>query len=132
MPFIFSARLARELYEHMRREAASIRVQKHVRAHRERTYYTSLQASAIVIQSGMRALAARNEFRYRRRTKATTKIQVKTSLEAISNTNIDHEMHNEIIWNPNVCSLKSSSKISSIRNSRCLVLFKIDNLNYSI
>lgn len=45
--------------------------------------YTSLQATTIVIQSGLRALAARNEFRHRRRTKASIKIQVKTSLEEI-------------------------------------------------
>lgn len=85
----------------MRREAASIRIQKHVRAHRARMHYTSLQASAIVIQSGLRALAARNEYRYRRRTKASIRIQVKKYLEGrgISNVNIDHGMHNERIWN---------------------------------
>jgi len=77
---LISAKLARELYDDMRREAASIRIQKHVRAHRARVDYASLQASAIVIQSGLRALAARNEYRYRRRTKASTKIQVKTTL----------------------------------------------------
>ena len=109
--FTFSAKLARKLYEHMRREAASIRIQKHVRAHRARINYTTLQASAIVIQSGLRALAARNEYRYRRRTKASTKIQVNTSLEKISNTNIDHDMLNEKNWNPKCdFSLKNSSK----------------------
>jgi len=72
----------------MRREAASIRIQKHARAHRARMYYTSLQVSAIVLQSGLRAFAARNEYRYRRRTKASTKIQVNTSLKGIYN------MHN--------------------------------------
>jgi myosin-5 len=75
----------------MKRESASIRIQKHARAHRARVYYTSLQASAIVIQSGLRALAARNEYRYRRRTKASTKIQVKTTSEEMHNTNIDHK-----------------------------------------
>lgn len=89
---LISAKLARELYDDMRREAASIRIQKHVRAHRARVYYASLQASAIVIQSGLRALAARNEHRYRRRTKASIKIQVKTKLEGIHNTNIDIKM----------------------------------------
>lgn len=73
----------------MRREAASIRIQKHARAHRARVYYTSLQASAMVIQSGLRAFAARNEYRFRRRTKASTKIQVNTTLEGIHNNNID-------------------------------------------
>lgn len=83
MPCVNSAKLARKLYEQMRREAASIRIQKHVRSHRARMDYTSLQASAIIIQSGLRALAARNEFRHRRRTKASIKIQVKASLEGI-------------------------------------------------
>ncbi|GAU25530.1 hypothetical protein TSUD_280150, partial [Trifolium subterraneum] len=59
---------ARVLYEDMRKEAASIRIQKHARAHRARVYYTSLQASAIVIQSGLRALAARNEYRHNEET----------------------------------------------------------------
>jgi myosin-5 len=75
----------------MKRESASVRIQKHARAHRARVYYTSLQVSAIVIQSGLRALAARNEYRYRRRTKASTKIQVKTTSEEMHNTNIDHK-----------------------------------------
>ena len=74
-PLNISAKLARKLYKHMRREAASIRIQKHVRADRARKNYTSLQASAIIIQSGMRALAAQNE--YIRLTKASIEIQVK-------------------------------------------------------
>lgn len=64
----------------MRREAASIRIQKHARAHTARMHYTSLQASAIVIQSGLRAMAARDEYRFRRKTKAAIRVQVKTFL----------------------------------------------------
>ena len=74
-PLNISAKLARKRYEHMRREAASIRIQKLVRADRARKNHTSLQASAIIIQSGMRALAAQNE--YIRLTKASIEIQVK-------------------------------------------------------
>lgn len=72
----YTAQLARKLYESMRREAASVCVQKNVRAHTARRNYTNLQASAMAIQTGLRAMAARNEFRYRRRTKAATLIQV--------------------------------------------------------
>lgn len=82
--FIVSAKLARKLYEQMRREAASIRIQKHARAHAARMHYKSLQASATVIQSGLRAMAARNEYRFRRRTKAATKAQVCTSFTWVS------------------------------------------------
>lgn len=71
-----AAQLARNLYEHMRKEAASIRVQKHVRAHAARKSYTKLQASAIAIQTGLRAMAARNECRRRRKNKAATIVQV--------------------------------------------------------
>ena len=70
------AQLARKLYEYMRKEAASIRVQKHVRAHAARKSYTNLQASAIAIQTGLRAMTARNEHRQRRRNKAATKVKV--------------------------------------------------------
>ena len=60
----------------MRKEAASIRVQKHVRAHAARKSYTNSQASAIAIQTGLRAMTARNEYRHRRRNKAATLVQV--------------------------------------------------------
>lgn len=68
----------------MRKEAASIRVQKHVRAHAARKSYTKLQASAIAIQTGLRAMAARNEYRRRRRNKAATIVQVINYLQGIS------------------------------------------------
>lgn len=79
-----AAQLARNLYEQMRKVAASIRIQKHVRAHTARKSYTKLLASAIVIQTGLRAMAARNVYRYRRRTKAATIIQVKNPLAGIN------------------------------------------------
>lgn len=69
-------KLARELYKHMRREAASICIQKYARACAARKGYIELQKAAIVIQSGLRAMAAREEFSYRRRTKAAILIQV--------------------------------------------------------
>ncbi|KAA8520316.1 hypothetical protein F0562_014572 [Nyssa sinensis] len=75
MQKLWRARLARKLYEHMRREDASIRVQKHVRAHAARKSYTNLQAAAIAIQTGLRAMATRNEYRHRRRNKAATIVQ---------------------------------------------------------
>lgn len=63
----------------MRREDASLRIQKYARAHAARTTYTKLRASTIVIQTGLRAMAARNEFRHRKRTKASIVIQVLVS-----------------------------------------------------
>lgn len=69
------ARLARKLYEYMRKHAASIRIQKHFRAHTDRKSYMTLQASARTIQTGLRAMAAQNEFRHRRRNKAAITVQ---------------------------------------------------------
>lgn len=72
-----AAWLARKLYGEMRREDASIRIQKYTRAHAAQTAYKQLKASTIVIQTGLRAMAARNEFRHRRRTKGAISIQVR-------------------------------------------------------
>lgn len=102
LPPLHAAQLARKLYECMRKEAASIRIQKHVRAHTDRKSYTKLVASAIVIQTGLRAMAARNEYRYRRRTKATTSIQVINPLAGIKYTRLHRETFEmEIIWHLN-------------------------------
>ncbi|KAM7476630.1 hypothetical protein LguiB_023873 [Lonicera macranthoides] len=75
MQKIWRARLARKLYDLIRKQAASVRLQKHARAHAARKCYTNLQESAISIQTGMRAMAARNEYRQRRRNKAATIVQ---------------------------------------------------------
>ncbi|KAL8500655.1 hypothetical protein ACS0TY_020292 [Phlomoides rotata] len=74
---LWRARLARKLYELIRREAASIRIQKHARALAARRSYTKLQEAAIVIQTGLRAMAARNEFRHRKQNKGATIIQTR-------------------------------------------------------
>lgn len=59
----------------MRREAAALRIQKHVRRYQAQKSYMQLQLSAIVIQAGLRAMDARNEFWFRRKTKAAIIIQ---------------------------------------------------------
>jgi len=71
------ARLARKLFEYMRRDAASIRIQKHARGHSARKAYRQVYESAIVIQTGIQAMAARNEHRFRRETKASIIIQTR-------------------------------------------------------
>lgn len=80
MQKLWRARLARKLYECMRREDASIRIQKYTRSHTARKAYTKLHAATIVIQTGLRAMAARNEYRHRRRTKAAIIIQTQWRL----------------------------------------------------
>ena len=69
-------RLASKLFEHMKREAAAVKIQKHTRRHRARKAYNSLHVSVLVLQTGLRAMAARKQFRFRKQTKAARIIQV--------------------------------------------------------
>ena len=69
-------RLACKLYDHMRREAATIKVQKNQRRHQARRSYKLLNASVLVVQTALRAMAARNEFRFKKQSTAAVKIQV--------------------------------------------------------
>lgn len=71
------AKLARKLYEYMRREASAIKIQKNLRRFIARKSYRRLRSSAIVLQTGLRAMSARNEFRYRKQTKTAIIIQAK-------------------------------------------------------
>ncbi|XP_042463222.1 myosin-12-like [Zingiber officinale] len=77
---LWRARLARKLYESMRRQDASIRIQKYARSHVARKSYSQLRSAAIVIQTGLKAMAARNEYRHKRRTKAAIIIQTQWRL----------------------------------------------------
>ncbi|XP_076944554.1 myosin-6-like [Bidens hawaiensis] len=67
--------LAREVYESMRRETASLRIQSNLRMHLARKAYEELQSSAVLIQTALRGMAARNELCFRRQTKASILIQ---------------------------------------------------------
>ena len=68
--------LAQHQYECMRREAASLIIQKNFRMHISRNAYKTIYAPAIYIQTGMRGMAARNDLRFRKRTQAAIVIQV--------------------------------------------------------
>lgn len=65
-----------KLYEQLRREAAALRIQKNFRSHVSRTSYVAVQKAAVTLQAGLRAMKARDEFRYRRQSKAAIAIQV--------------------------------------------------------
>ncbi|KAI3681379.1 hypothetical protein L6452_36173 [Arctium lappa] len=75
LQFPVETRLARKLYHYPRKEAASVRIQKHTRGGAARISYKILQGAAISIQTGFRAMAARDEYRRRRRNKAATIVQ---------------------------------------------------------
>nr|GLL40073.1 myosin-17-like isoform X2 [Ipomoea trifida] len=67
--------LACKLYEQSRREAAAIKIQKSFRCFVAWKSYSTLRHSAITLQTGMRAMVARDEFRFRKQTKASIEIQ---------------------------------------------------------
>ena len=60
----------------MRREAASVRIQKHCRMYLARNAYKNLCSSAISLQSGMRGMAGRNELKLKKQRRAAIIIQV--------------------------------------------------------
>ncbi|WOL04786.1 myosin-12-like [Canna indica] len=72
--------LARKLYQSMRRENATIRIQKKTRSYIARKSYTELWLSARIMQIGLRAMVARNAYRHIRRSKAITLIQTQWRL----------------------------------------------------
>lgn len=74
--WIYVGRLACQVYGHMRREAATVKIQKHTRRYQSKKSYKKLHYSALVLQTGLRSMAARKEFRFRKRSKAAIIIQV--------------------------------------------------------
>ncbi|CAG7874734.1 unnamed protein product [Brassica rapa] len=66
---------ARRQFKSMRREAASLRIQKHARTYIRQTAYKRLCVSAIYVQTGLRAMAARVELQYRKKRRAAVIIQ---------------------------------------------------------
>lgn len=75
--------LACKLYDRMRRQAASVKIQKNQRGHQARRSYKLQVSSVLVIQAALRAMAARNEFRHKKRSKAAVTIQVPFSSSKI-------------------------------------------------
>ncbi|KAL8143036.1 hypothetical protein V2J09_016068 [Rumex salicifolius] len=67
--------IARAIYEGMRREASSLKIQTALRRHVARNAYRELCKAAVCLQTGMRGMVARNELRFRRQTRAATVIQ---------------------------------------------------------
>lgn len=76
-PYVLIAgQLARTVYESMRREASCLRIQRDLRMYLAKKAYKDMCFSAVCIQTGMRGMAARNELRFRRQTRASILIQV--------------------------------------------------------
>jgi len=74
--FSITARLACKQHEFLRQQAAALRIQKTTRWYFAWKTYCQLRLSAVTLQAGVRAMAARNEFNFRKRNKASVRIQV--------------------------------------------------------
>lgn len=77
--FFLLGKLATKLFEHMKRQAASLKIQKNYRKHSSWMWYNKLKLSVIVLQTGLRAMAAHLAFRHKKTTKAALLVQVGTS-----------------------------------------------------
>lgn len=73
---MISGQVGRRHFERRKREVASLRIQKDGRMFLKRKAFKVLSSSAIKIQNGMRGMAARNEYRYKKRETAAVVIQV--------------------------------------------------------
>ncbi|GFY98486.1 myosin family protein with Dil [Actinidia rufa] len=69
--------LACKLYEQLRQEAAALKIQKYFLRYVARKSYSTARSSAITLQTGLRAMTARNEYRFRKQTKAAITIQAR-------------------------------------------------------
>ncbi|XP_024031293.1 myosin-6 isoform X1 [Morus notabilis] len=67
--------VARYHYECMRREAASVKIQKHYLMYLARNAYQKVYSSAVLFQTCMRGMDARNELKFRKRTRAAIIVQ---------------------------------------------------------
>lgn len=73
---LIAARLACKLHGFLRQQAAALKIQKNIRCYFARRTYSQLCLSAITLQTGLRTMAARNEFNSRNQNKASIHIQV--------------------------------------------------------
>ncbi|KAE9604685.1 putative IQ motif, EF-hand binding, P-loop containing nucleoside triphosphate hydrolase [Lupinus albus] len=67
--------LAWKLYGQLRREAAAVKIEKNFRGYIARKSYLKARSFAITIQTGFRAMKARDKFRFRMQTKAAILVQ---------------------------------------------------------
>ncbi|KAK9282242.1 hypothetical protein L1049_005156 [Liquidambar formosana] len=72
---LWRGKMACKSYEHVKREASAVKIQKYSRRHLARKAYNRIKFSVLVWQTGLRAMAARNELRYRKKIKAAIIIQ---------------------------------------------------------
>ncbi|KAI7749594.1 hypothetical protein M8C21_021896 [Ambrosia artemisiifolia] len=71
------SRLACKKFEQLKRIAAAVKIEKHVRKWRAWVAYTRLRWSVLAVQTYLRAVGARKRFRHRKETKAAIIIQTR-------------------------------------------------------
>ncbi|KAM6592253.1 hypothetical protein CsatA_014858 [Cannabis sativa] len=72
---LFIGKMARNSYKTKKREVAAVKIQKNLRRTLARKDYKQIKSSAIVLQTGLRAMVSRDEFRSRRQSNAAIVLQ---------------------------------------------------------
>lgn len=83
------------MHKKLRIEAAALRVQKNFRRYVDRKSFVTTRSSTIVLQTGLRAMIARSEFRLRRQRKAAIVLQVDHSF-LVTGRELDNLLRTEI------------------------------------
>ncbi|KAG6400856.1 hypothetical protein SASPL_137700 [Salvia splendens] len=90
-----SGRLACKQFNNLKRDAASLRIQTNLRGRLTRKNYSRLKESVVVVQTGVRAMAAHRQFRYKNQAKASTIIQAAKETGALKEAKDKLEKHVE-------------------------------------
>ncbi|KAL5796564.1 hypothetical protein ACOSQ2_001384 [Xanthoceras sorbifolium] len=71
-------KLARKKYKNMKREVASVKIQKNLQRLVARKAYVNIKSAAVVLQTALRVVASLNEYKSRRLTRAAVIIQARS------------------------------------------------------
>ncbi|KAE8720964.1 Myosin-5 [Hibiscus syriacus] len=96
---ICRGRLACRVYCNKRSQAAALKIQKNTRKYQSRQAYKKLHVSALVLQTGIRVMAARKELRSRKLNKAATLVQAARETGALKEAKDKLEKNvEELTW----------------------------------
>lgn len=104
-----AGQIALAVFKHKKREAACLRIQKELRRHLARSSYLELCSSALVLECGMRGMDARNKLRFRKQTRASIVIQVKSHSLYVEDFDSWNSVSRAVYVLCNICMLKSIS-----------------------
>lgn len=106
-------KLACRLYQHMQRNAASLKIQTNYRRYLSRKIYNKLKLSVVVFQARLRSMVAGKKFRIKQQNKAAILLQVRT---LYSHTARGGKMDRNTFWVMGLVRLCSPKPLSAKKN----------------